>query len=358
VKPPAGTTPSATPALLAQRLKLVYRWYEGMVNAKTGMFEYLYVPETDAFIRRKSPIRDLGSVWDAEVLGDFLGRDTLRPLIDKSLRHYARYLVERDGRAILDSHRLEEPSSIAHSAFMILALLHDPARRDSERTAALAEGILRQQRANGSYKVHFEELPDQGEELYAGEAMLALCECYGRAADVRCLRSVERAFAFYDAQYFGRGRVTDDVLVFFANWQSQACRLLFEQTANATVKRDVAAYLRRMHDRVIELGFYADVGSHPERQVSVEVACALEGLNDAYAVARAADDEDTVARYRSCICVGLVYLLDLQCMQSDRQREIGGFGMSVGERTQRIDVTGHAASAFMKTAANGIECGQ
>jgi hypothetical protein len=357
MKPTAGTTPIATSRLLAQRLELVYRWYEGMVNAKTGMFEYLYVPDTDAFMRRKSPIRDLGSVWDAEVLGDILGRDTLRPLIDKSLRHYARYVVERDGRAILDSHRLEEPSSIAHSAFMILALLHDPARRDVEKIAALAEGILRQQRGDGSYKVYFEALADEGEELYAGEAMLALGEWYGRSADGRCLRSVEKAFAFYDGEYFGRGRVTDDVLVFFANWQSQACRLLFEQTANATVERDVAAYLQRMHDRVIELGFYAGVASHPERQVSVEVACALEGLNDAYAVARAASDEDTVARYRSCICAGLAYLLDLQCTHSARLREVGGFGMSFGERTQRIDVTGHAASAFMKTAANGIECG-
>jgi hypothetical protein len=91
--------------------------------------------------------------------------------------------------------------------------------------------------------------------------------------------------------------------------------------------------------------------------VSVEVACALEGLNDAYAVARAANDEATVARYRGCICTGLAYLLDLQCTQSERPLEVGGFGMSFGERTQRIDVTGHAASAFMKTAANGIECG-
>jgi hypothetical protein len=59
----------------------------------------------------------------------------------------------------------------------------------------------------------------------------------------------------------------------------------------------------------------------------------------------------------SCICAGLAYLFDLQCAQSDRPREVGGFGMSFGERTQRIDVTGHAASAFMKTAGNGIECG-
>jgi hypothetical protein len=39
---------------------------------------------------------------------------------------------------------------------------------------------------------------------------------------------------FYDTQHFRRGRVMDDVLVFFANWQSQACRLLSEDTKDAT----------------------------------------------------------------------------------------------------------------------------
>jgi len=37
-------------------------------------------------------------------------------------------------------------------------------------------------------------------------------------------------------------------------------------------------------------------------------------------------------------------------------RERGGFGLSVDNRTQRIDITGHAASAFMKSVANGVEC--
>jgi hypothetical protein len=125
-------------ALLAQRLELVSRWYQSMINAKTGMFEYVYDPRSDAFTRRKSPIRDIASVWDAEVPDGFLGRDALRPLIEKSLRHHARYLVERDGYPILDPHRLEEPSSIAHSAFMILALLHAPSERESDKIAGLA----------------------------------------------------------------------------------------------------------------------------------------------------------------------------------------------------------------------------
>ncbi|SEL52952.1 hypothetical protein [Nitrosovibrio tenuis] len=357
-----------TAELLTQRLELVYRWYEGMISPDTGLFEYLYLPQDDTFIRKKSPIREIASVWDAAMLGDFLNRNELRPLVEKSLRHYDDYLVERDGYVILDPHRLEEPSSISHSAFMILALLHAPPPKETRRArqiAALADGILRQQRPNGSYKVYFHDLPDQGEELYAGEAMLSLLETYRQLKDSRYLQSVERGFFYYDAQYFRRDHVAEDMLVFFANWQSQLCRLLFEYTQSAGIKQDVADYLCRMHDQIIERGFYENVERHPAQQVSVEVACALEGLNDAYAFdthafIRTSDgtsNDERTKRYHQCICTGLAYLLRLQCTHDETERERGGFGLTLGDRAQRIDITGHAAGAFMKSVENGIECG-
>lgn len=40
-----------TAELLRKRLELIFDWYRGMVNAKTGMLEYLYIPETNRFIR-------------------------------------------------------------------------------------------------------------------------------------------------------------------------------------------------------------------------------------------------------------------------------------------------------------------
>jgi hypothetical protein len=344
-----------TAELLTQRLGLVYRWYGDMVNRDTGMFEYLYIPQADTFVHEKSPIRDIASVWDVEMLSDFLNRHELRPLVEKSLRHYGDYLVEREGHLILDPERLEEPSSISHSAFMILALLHAPPPRRTRQIAALAEGILRQQRPNGSYKVYFHDLPDEGEELYAGEAMLALLETYRQLQDTRYLQSVERGFSHYDAQYFRRDHVAEDMLVFFANWQSQACRLLFECTQSAGIRQDVAGYLCRMHDQIIERGFYENVERHATQQVSVEVACALEGLNDTYALVYTSDDK-RAKRYHQCICTGLAYLLRLQCTHNGTERERGGFGLSLEKRTQRIDITGHAASAFMKSVENGIEC--
>ena len=214
---------------------------------------------------------------------------------------------------------------------------------------------MRQQRPDGSYTVYFDDLPDSGEELYAGEAMLALLETYGALGEYRLLDSTTRAFAYYDERYFRGGRVTDDMLVFFANWQSQACRLLFEHADSPALTARVAEHMFGMQDRIIGRGFFDGVERSPNEQSSVEVACALEGLNDAYAIARASRDARAELYHRS-ICVGLAYLLALQCTRSTVIREIGGFGMSRLDRTQRIDVTGHAASAFLKTIANGVSC--
>jgi hypothetical protein len=45
----------------------------------------------------KSPVRDIASVSNVEMLGDFLNRGELGPLIEKSLWRYGDYFVERDG---------------------------------------------------------------------------------------------------------------------------------------------------------------------------------------------------------------------------------------------------------------------
>jgi hypothetical protein len=201
------------------------------------MLEYLYLPQTDSFVRERSPIRDIASVWDLEILSNFLSRHELQGVIEKSLSHYASYLVDRDGYLILDPDRLGEPSSIAHSAFLILALLHGPSPRTVQEIAALATGVIRQQRSDGSYRICFDELPDEGEELYAGEAMLALLEAYRQLRDAPCLHSASMGLSYYETQYFRGGHVSDEVLVFFANWQSQAGRLLFESSTSVAHER-------------------------------------------------------------------------------------------------------------------------
>jgi hypothetical protein len=51
----------------------------------------------------------------------------------------------------------------------------------------------------------------------------------------------------------------------------------------------------------------------------------------------------------------LGYLMRAQRMTGCTDRERGGFGASLTIREQRIDVTGHVASGFIKSVENGID---
>jgi hypothetical protein len=337
--------------ILVDRLRLMFDWYKAMVDESTGRFLYLYDPENDLSVSDGEPIRDIATIWDVEVLGTFLGRDDLRPVIRRSLDHFSRLIVERDGYAIVAP--VGEPSSIAHSAFLALALSRSQLPDKVGRLTPLIDGILHQQRKDGSYKIFFGPEPDSGEELYPAEAMLALLEAHRLTGHAGCLDSVERSFDHYKRTYYDRGRVRADLLVFFANWQSQAGRLLFEATTTPNVRDPVRAFLFELHDRVIESGFYDRVARRPQAQACVEVACGLEGLADAYAIAALSQDRRT-GDYRDCILTAVDFLIRVQRTTGCTGRERGGFGASLAMREQRIDVTGHAASGFMKCIQNGI----
>jgi hypothetical protein len=130
--------------------------------------------------------------------------------------------------------------------------------------------------------------------------------------------------------------------------------LLFEATTNPKLKDLVRAFLFELHDRVIASGFYDRVAREPQAQACVEVACALEGLADGYAIAASSQDRRT-GDYRRCILTALGFLMRAQRTTGCTDRERGGFGHSLAIREQRIDVTGHVASGFIKSLENGIE---
>ena len=88
----------------------------GKVNPETGMLEYLSLPETDRLVREKCPIHDIASVWAVEVLGTFLDRRELRPLIAASLRHFGGELPSPwNGRLCGTRHRMGIVSSAAQA---------------------------------------------------------------------------------------------------------------------------------------------------------------------------------------------------------------------------------------------------
>lgn len=346
-----------TTSNLIQRLELAFDWYRGMVSTDTGLLVHTYDPETNKTAGRGSAIRDIASVWDVEVLSDFLGhRRDVAALVERSLEYYSRFLVPREGSLHFDSELLGEPASIAHSAFMLLALLDAAEVRISghdEKAVQVAQGISSQQRRDGSYRVFFDVRADEGLEFYPGEAMLGLMKAYQVFRDERHLASVEYGFAYYQHRFPVNG-LASHLRVFYANWQSQYAALLHGTTHSESLRGQVRDYIFQLHDRIISDGFYERVGRFPEDQATVEVACGLEGLNDAYAIAGREKDSARSDSYARCIRIALDWLLRAQRLEDCTERERGGFGHSLTDRTQRIDVTGHAVSGLIKATQNGI----
>lgn len=344
---------SEAAVLLTRRLTEIFEWYRKMVSDETGRLVYTYQPKEDVAVADGSPIRDIASVWDVALLSHFLQRDELGPLIRASLAHYVGYLVARDGALVVDADRLGEPSGIAHSAFLLLDLAESGLPGCDERIVGLAEGILRQQRSDGSYRIYFGPEEDEGAELYPGEAMLALMQAYARLHDARYVSSVERGFS-YHREHFPVTTVSPDTLVFFANWQSQYAACLYAETHSHALRSAVRDYVFGLHDALVRSGFYEGIERQPMQEATVEIACALEGVNDAYAIAVRERDDDHRRSYERSIRIALSWLLRAQRLEGCTGRERGGFGHSLTGRTQRIDVTGHVVGGFIKSVRNQI----
>lgn len=356
--PPAAPMPRAAPRhlprrALADRLELIVDWYLGMISPETQRLAYAYDPETDQLVSDGSPIRDIAAIWDMALVSRFLERAELHPVIERSLAHHAAHLQPHAHGVILDAGHLGEPSGIAHSAFLALAMLASGVPGYAGTATALIEAILIQQRADGSYAIFFGGEPDEGLELYPAEAMLAIMEAYAVTGDARYLASVERGFAFHRL-HRAASTIAPDYLVFHANWQAQYGALLYQHAEDRDARGAVRDHVFALHDRIVQSGFYERVERDPDQQATVEVACALEGANDAFSIAVREQDARRMHLYERCVRRALRYLLRAQRMDHGTPRERGGFGHSLTSRTQRIDVTGHVSAGFIKSVRNRI----
>lgn len=128
--------------------------------------------------------------------------------------------------------------------------------------------------------------------------------------------------------------------------------------ATRTVK--ILDELVRLQQEIIKhRRFWDDLADVPQMASIVEVACALEGLVAAYGallrlgrMGQSLDmSKEELETYEKCIATGVDFLISVQVKQQegdDLSNAAGGFGFSASDQRQRIDVTGHVCSAFLK----------
>lgn len=396
-----GSLDRLRPALV-ESLTAMHAWFRRMEDPSTHRLAYMYIPDTGETVwdAATSPIRDLGNVAVLASLQSWSGSRDFDTILSAILSHYEAMVVHEDGHetegpataeglggteteaelaqsplpwAYLDSEKLGEPSTIAHSAMMLLGLAAwegYPNHMAKERLVIeLGHGICHQQKKDGRFRVQFPFTDSQqrggnkntnsGWELYGGEAELALAVSYQGMGEEKFLQAAYRAFVAYGRD-FESEQVRSSSFVFFANWQCQAAQALLPHMTHATRTVKILDELVRLQQEIIKhRRFWDDLADVPQMASIVEVACALEGLVAAYGallrlgrMGQSLDmSKEELETYEKCIATGVDFLISVQVKQQegdDLSNAAGGFGFSASDQRQRIDVTGHVCSAFLK----------
>jgi hypothetical protein len=408
----AGQQSQVDSDMILSMLSKMTFYFNSMVDPFTNRFYYRClpkrpnIPESRRRLHGHSPIRDLGAAWDTANLLTFWDQTStdrapckamkarLSASVIATINAYIgpTWLTFDDSPwcVALPSRFLKEPSTIAHSAFMILSSLGarqlsilDPPVVPID---SLVRGILHMQKDNGAFAIHFgNDDILQGIEFYPGEAMLALLASYEASADspdllspsarMKVVPALQRAFIFYSA-YYRHDNVDERYTSFFGNWQVQCFARLFDALhheeqkqesaiANANTNLDatssvtataVADYVLELCDSIVASGPWQLLRKGNYTNLStVEIACGLEALAEGcrlavelHSASSSLSASGKLSGYWPYVESAIQFVANVQNEVPDGVIGSGGLGYGMLVPEQRLDVTGHAVNALIK----------
>jgi hypothetical protein len=336
-------------------------WYAAH-QRPDGSLPYLYNPVADevaetesSLIRQAFNVASMGAL--AAALGESEAADRGRRALDWLLEsHYLEH-PRRPWGYLSDA---EGEINLGCAAAGLWAILQNRAREaHGAKARRLAAFLHAMRREDGGYLTQYRPpSAERRHEYYPGEAQLALAQYLAEAEDPELLAGVRASYDFYRA-YWREHRTTP-----FIPWQTQANVRLYR----ATRERQIASFVFEMNDLLVAIQergeeIPADLRGrffNPEKRGSgyphvSSTGVYLEGLLDAFDLARELGDEARARRYRTAIVWGLRNLLQMQirdryqtwCMPAP-ERAVGGFRSRWDYPGVRIDNQQHANAALAK----------
>ena len=340
--------------LLFERIALAKTWFINNINNRTERLQYMYYPSSDKYSSSNNYVRQLATLWSITKLKDFFQDSSFDNLIKETLNYYLDYSVCIEDYSFI---MISNEAKLAYNAFLILSLLHVPDYPDNKKwLTLLAKGIISLQNINGSFNTYFVSDRNTGIDYYPGEAMLALIKLYNKTGERTYLDSVYKAFYYY-RRYWRNNKNTA-----FIPWHSQIYFLLYNEIKDPQIKD----FVFEMNDWLINnYQIYSDayvdeIGGFPKGNPRYSTSSYLEGIADAYLLARNIEDNLYINKYQNAIRLGVRFILLTQYTEDNafyienQKRALGGFKHSLISNTQRIDYTQHAIMALMKIYNNGI----
>ena len=280
------------------------------------------------------------------------------------------YNLSRYYRDEADLGVIEYAGKVKLGSVALAALaLHDHPQRERwlREARALDRMVDHLWNPDGSFRTFYRPAGrDDNQNFYPGEALLLWASRYQREKDERLYYRFDTSFRYYREWHLDpRNRNPA-----FVPWHTQACYLFWKETRDAELEE----FIFTMNDWLIENlqeregdGIYRDtIGRfyHPSDRYGPPHASStgvyLEGLADAFVLARTVGDAARRERYRRAIVLGLRSALQLQfaddvdmfyVAEEERPYVHGGVRTTVYDNQIRCDNVQHNLRAVLKILA-------
>jgi hypothetical protein len=259
---------------------------------------------------------------------------------------------------------MDGSAKLGAAALAALAILESPERKSYvHEEDALHRLMYELSNPDGSFDTfHIPRERTDNQNFYSGEALLFLAARYRVSRDPQELARIMAAFRYYRDWHRANRNPA------FVPWHTQAYCLTWQVTRD----RVLAAFIFEMNDWLLSMQQW-ESAEYPDMQGrfydparpqfgpphASSTGVYLEGLTDAFALARNLGDTARQERYRTAIVRGIRSLMQLQFKDAVDcfyvaavDRVLGGVRTTVYDNTIRVDNVQHALMALLKVRAS------
>jgi hypothetical protein len=343
--------------------RLASDWLERQVQSD-GRMVYLYFPSRGEESTGNNMIRQWMASLALDRIAAFNDNDaSFVELTRKNIRYNLNHFyVEENGLGLID---YQGEVKLGAMALAALALYEHPDYSEfSSEIEALSAGIQTLWNEDGSFETFYRPLDRSGQNqnYYPGEALLFWSTLYAENRDPELLNKIMQSFIYY------RDWHRDNLNPAFIPWHTQAYYSVWKITGNDEL-RD---FIFEMNDwlldfQEIEASPYDDLpgrfydSSRPQYGPphASSDGVYLEGLVDAYLLAKETGDSQRQENYAQAIRYGIRSLMQLQFADeidmyyiSKADRVLGGLRTTEYDNAIRVDNVQHGLMAILKILAN------
>jgi hypothetical protein len=336
--------------------KTMGHWMQNQVRAN-GRITYKYWPSSGEESSANNMIRQFMATVCLGRLAEFYEDPEFRALQDKNLAYnMKKFYGERTGLGYIE---FDRKAKLGAAALAALALVEHPGPHPYEQQQAGLIALTRHLwQSDGSFRTfYFPPERNDNQNFYPGEALLLWAALLEHADHAALREPFMKSFAFYRAWHLANRNPA------FIPWHTQAYYLVWQQARDP----ELAAFVFEMNDWLLDVqewdqAVYPDTKGRfydPRRPFGPPHASStgvyLEGLIDAFALARERGDTTRAEHYRRAILRGLRSLMQLQFADdvdmfyvAKRGPVQGGLRTTVYNNEIRIDNVQHGLMAILK----------